>query len=634
MSIKWLFNCLLCGFSSLALTAQIDSSSLPILLSDPQHFTEAEETIEFDQWDVSSSEKLTSETKVQLDSISSALGADLFLSSRLRKHINRYGIPLSKLEIEALNFLTKEEKDRILKIHPKRFRNLLRPKRSFSKTRGKIWLRWSRRLSDLPEGYFKSLMDYPGSAYHGSPDHFLIRTKVQNGRTISAALCLEKDAGETWNQNGFDHWSGYLNFRPQNSWLEEVILGSFQIQAAQGLTLWSGSKLQFQNSLAEPMKYSRGIVPYSGSMEMLQLKGIAARARFRHWRLEGFYSHQYLNSRIDNEKPQSIDVSGLNRTSTQLSRKSALEMNFSGMYLRYSRRHQRIGIIYKRETLSPTHSIREDALNSVGLEYLLNLPRFRLFGELSLKERHSYSYLVGGKWDWHESSSLGFSLHHSPAEFYSLSSPLLDYGNSKGLQELQILSSTAFEKIRVFASIIMQNNLKRSSLRTPRNIRQKTQLGLEWRVARNINYVTTIRTQNSIAPVANSRTQWSNIMKWSPSSFLQFKTGVSIHGQDVFSDQSGILLSQGIKYITHNSLKLGLQFSSFTIETYDHRIYAYQNDVSQSLSIPAYYGTGYEINTTIQKTMAASRIEIRYTFRHTKGKTKRQELRVQFIQSF
>ena len=55
----------------------------------------------------------------------------------------------------------------------------------------------------------------------------------------------------------------------------------------------------------------------------------------------------------------------------------------------------------------------------------------------------------------------------------------------------------------------------------------------------------------------------------------------------------GCLLSQDLSYKSpKQNITLSLLYALFDVDSYNERIYSYENDVQYSYSIPAYYGKG------------------------------------------
>ncbi len=85
----------------------------------------------------------------------------------------------------------------------------------------------------------KGFTDLPGNRYLGSPERFQTRYRYHYGTIVSAAITLDKDAGEKLIGKPFDFYSGNIALFKLGR-VKKLVVGDYTLQFGQGLTMWSG----------------------------------------------------------------------------------------------------------------------------------------------------------------------------------------------------------------------------------------------------------------------------------------------------------------------------------------------------------------------------------------------------------
>jgi hypothetical protein len=82
----------------------------------------------------------------------------------------------------------------------------------------------------------RGFTDLPGSRYLGSPERFQTWYRYNYSNILSAAITLDKDAGEKFVGKPFDFLSGNIALFKLGR-LKKLVLGDYTLQFGQGLTL-------------------------------------------------------------------------------------------------------------------------------------------------------------------------------------------------------------------------------------------------------------------------------------------------------------------------------------------------------------------------------------------------------------
>ena len=573
----------------------------------------------------------------QLDTIARHTGTDLFVASRIRRLLLRHPFPKSPLEWKAYDFLTKNEMQRLMAIDPKVIGSISAlGKRRRNNIRGRTLWRWTRKWRSSDQRYALSPLSHLGSAYLGDPNHLLVQTRLQQGRELVLALCMEKDAGEPFDDQLFDHWSGFIAWTPKNGLLRQLILGSFHVQWAQGLSLWSGSQMDFR-SASDPMWNGRGVTPYSGAMEMLHLKGLAGRWRWQDWRLELVGSRRYLNGSFEEDSGPRVDISGYNRTPNERMHRSSLQLDLFGGYLRWTRKHQRLGLICRSQLLSSRTEPHRQTEQVLAAEYLLQWKKNRLYAEVGIKSTGGRAWILGSHLPLLPRMHFGLHVRKISNHYPSSTSRLYERTTDHGLfeQELRIKADCS-ARLNLDGFILLRQSLDPTISRAPQQMGIRGYLTI--RPDLNISFGIqqrakgTIETSDEASGPSSISTQFIQ-RDQTLSERVQLRSRIGIVHSDRSLLPKGGLFFQEFIYRTEQ-LKAAARLTGFSIPDHAHRIYAYRTDVRYGFSVPAYYGQGAELHILMGFKKRGWLLEARYTYRKINGILDETELRMQLIRSF
>ncbi len=110
-----------------------------------------------------------------------------------------------------------------------------------------------------------ALTTNPNSRYLGSPQKYYFRYKFHYKKKIFWGFTGEKDPGEEFfkgsQKQGFDFNSAHLQINDIGP-VRKILLGDFQAQFGQGLTMWSGMGFGKSSFTTNILKIPRGIRKY------------------------------------------------------------------------------------------------------------------------------------------------------------------------------------------------------------------------------------------------------------------------------------------------------------------------------------------------------------------------------------
>lgn len=514
-------------------------------------------------------------------------------------------------------------------------RNLDSPNVSFreiiSDGDNQLFMRYTRILEEQ-EGFSNisdaALQDNPNSRYLGSQDKLYTRYKFTYSNNVSAGFTAEKDAGEEFfkgsQKKGFDFYSGHM-YLQNFGIVKELALGDFQAQFGQGLTFWSGLAFGKTADLQTIKRSARGLRPYTSVQEDRFMRGGGITLQKGDVELTLFYSSNKVDANVtDTIQDQEILVfsslgeSGFHRTKSEIDNKNRIQRTYYGGHLTYKKRNLNIGITAARSELDGNFQPNTRIYNqfsqlgnentNVGVDYNYIYKNFNFFGEVSQSVDGGMAITNGmlvyldpklslaihqRKFDRDfkpfESNAIGESTANSneqgifmginakPFKSITLSAyfdrfifPWLRFqadGPSNGYSYLAQLTFSPNKKLSMYGRI--------------RTRERGASLRLE---GENIDQVVNEKQQ-----AYRYNISYKVNKSWDIDSRVEF----SQYQQGEQPKEFGYLVYQDVTYKSLGSpFSFSLRYALFDTDSYDSRIYAYENSVLYAFAIPAYNGRG------------------------------------------
>jgi hypothetical protein len=518
---------------------------------------------------------------------------------------------------------------------------------AFKYGKQEVFLRYQRVLSQK-SGYLplsdSALAANPNKQYLGSADKYYLRYRNTYKDRVSWGLTAEKDAGEEFfsgsNKQGFDYYSAHLFFK--DLWkFKKLALGDFQVNFGQGLTVWSGFGMGKSADVFSGRRFGSGLKPYTSVNETQFLRGAGATIGFgEKIELTAFGSYKKIDGNINeidtndlfDNSFSSFQQSGFHRTVNEFADKKGIGEFISGGEVSYTGKTFRIGMasVYTKydQSLDPNaqtyqqYKFSGNQLLTSGVNYRWFVRKLSFFGETSVSDNLKLGTVNGVSWHADPKLDLIAIFRAYDKGFQSLYS--VGFGESSdNAAELGFyvgmnarlskrVSMTAYfdqfkytyfkwltddysEGRELFAQFNFKVN-RNSSFQvrfrnkiTERNSKDDV-TGVEGQVQLNktnvrLNYDQRINSRISL----KSRIEWTRFL----------------YGED---KSNGLLLFQDFVYTFKKvPLKIYNRIAIFDADSYDARIYAYENDLLYVFSIPSYFNRGvrtylmakYEIGRSI-----------------------------------
>ncbi len=504
---------------------------------------------------------------------------------------------------------------------------------------------------------------YKEDVYKGDPFRVYFRYRYHYGDRIAFQLSGDKDAGEPFlftsgegnnrSQKGFDYYGYYLMLNDFGR-VRHVVLGKYQLQFGQGLTLWSGFAPWFSGTM--PLRrYGAGIKPAGAFCEYGYLRGMATTVALpsgshqNDLELTLFYSNVDRDATVSRDSDEFGDIqyqgfyqSGYHRTENEMAKKANLNEQLFGGHLAY--RYDRLevgGTAYGTWLANPivpvnyiynAFAFRGNRNFNAGVDATFRYRRMLFFGELSLAENKEIrkmsalsgwlplASVAGVQFQIDGNNMVSIAAHYGSPVYQNLHANAI--GQESNAQNGSGVSLFFKSQIRHDLKISTVVDLFRFpwmryrvySPSTGSDCRLWISKTLENNAVFEMQYRYRAEQRNSDAGlyyVENTRRQQLRLsLVYQPSSWrLLSRVLFSWFDCDDHESQQGFLLFQEASYHTmigDKNLTIGGQMSVFDVSDYDARIYNYESDLVYELSVPMLTGRGVRCGIVVRHDLTKS----------------------------
>jgi len=492
-----------------------------------------------------------------------------------------------------------------------------------------IIARYSRQLVK-PAGYQPP--DSGKSHYTGDPSRMLLRYRYQHKNDLQYGITLSKDAGEPFlkypNKYGFDFHSFHY-FSRHKGLVKTVALGDYTINLGQGLIHWQSLAFGKGGSVMNVKRQAQVLRPYNSAGYLLFNRGMAVTLQKKNWEATLFASLRKLDANTNvNEAGEeivtSIKTSGYRRTPSEIADKNSLSQLSYGGTLQYSNTRMKLGFnnihfhydkyIQREKRLYNTYAISGTAWSNYSVDYAYTFRNIHLFGETAIDRNGSIATL----------NSLVASLH-TGTDFVLLYRDISKtyqamYGNAftvntnpsneKGAYAGITLSPRKAFQINAYIDIYRFPWLKYRVDAPSRGRDYFVQLHYKpdklteiySRFRKRFNPVNDNSSEAALNEVVNL-----SHLSWRTQISHKINSNVSIrHRFELlwYQQEAGVKEKGFLAFFDLFYKPLGKPFSFnarlqyFDSNSYNSRLYAYENDVLYYYAVPVFYdkGSRYYIN--------------------------------------
>ncbi len=474
-----------------------------------------------------------------------------------------------------------------------------------------------------------SVLQASNNFYYGNPDRYYSRFRYSYRTNLSIGVTGEKDAGEQFfrgaQKDGFDFYSAHAFFKG-GKYLKALAIGDYQVQIGQALNLWSGYAFGKTADVTNIKKTANPIRPYTSVDETRFMRGAAVDLGFGPLSLLAFASMKKVDASVlsdslydDLEFVSSINLSGLHRTNSEIQKKDALTEKIAGANLRYRNRNLQLGIagVYQgydkdfNKSIQPYNQFdfRGKEMASLSGDYSYVIRNFNFFGEAS---RSSYS----GNWanvhgvlfslDSRASFSLLYRNYQKGYQtFYNNGfSEGSNTQNENGIYAGFKLKLSSAWTLNTYADLFAFPWMKYQvdsptaghELLIQPSYKPNKQLEIYARFRQQLRQKNSRDSDGTVTPIEDVlQRNYRLNLSYAVSEFFTVKSRIEYVtiNRPSNAPEDGLIITQDVLFKPKNlPFDLSLRYALFDTDSYDTRIYTYENNALYVFAVPAYYYQG------------------------------------------
>jgi len=560
--------------------------------------------------------------------------------NNLLDHIARTGKLLTIYELQSVkgfDVTTIRLIQPFVKVSDQLENNKLRLDEVLSEGGHELFMRYIRILEE--QAGFSSIEDSlleenPNRRFLGSPDRLYSRYRFKYSNRISVGITAEKDAGEEFFQGtqkrGFDFYSAHIYLHNVGK-VKHLAIGDYQAEFGQGLTFWSGLAFGKSADILGIKRNARGFKPYTSVEENRFLRGAATTIALGKFEVSGFYSSKDIDANIseadtvdDNREVvvvSSFQNSGFHRTPNELEDRDAIKETIYGTHLAYVTRRLSVGftavqtdfgaILNRNLQLYNQYEFNSNQNQNLGLDYNLVLRNFNFFGEVARSKSGGLAYTNGllisvdPKVDF-VVLNRNFQRDYQALNGNAVSESTRD-ANEKGTyvgivaRPIKRVSISAYYDRFQFPWMRFLVNAPSSGLDylTQINYVPSKKLSMYLRYRQEVKGRNSREDATDLITVEDESRQYFRYhIAYKIAEQFELKSRVEFSRYQLGSDpeENGFVIYQDFNYRKKGfPVSFSTRYALFDTDSYNARIYAYENDVLYFFSIPALSDRGSRV---------------------------------------
>jgi hypothetical protein len=469
----------------------------------------------------------------------------------------------------------------------------------------------------------------PNSRYLGSPDKLYFRYRYKFFDKISLGVTGEKDAGEQFFQGaqkyGFDFYSAHLMIGNIGI-LKKVIIGDYSAQFGQALTFWTGMGFGKSSDVINIKKLAQGIKPYTSVNEITFLRGAAVTLGLKGFELTAFYSRKKIDANVTGidsltnelEYISSIQETGIHSTPNEVADRHAMLEQIFGGHFGYHNRRLNVGItacqsIYGAELQKDLQLYNQFDFTgksnfNMGVDYSYIFRNINFFGEASHSWNGGMAFLDGIMLSLDPHISVSVLYRNYQKNYQALYTSAFGEGSQNSNEEgiftgVNVKFNPKWSlaaycdfynfnwlRYRVDAPSKGQDYMAELTFTPSKKISMYLKYRYEQKKENNTSADNVIDYPESIL---KHSLRFNLSYQVTASIALKSRVEYLIYHKGDDNPEHGYLIYQDIRYKPQKlPFALSFRYALFQTDSYNSRMYAYENDVLYSYSIPAYYYKG------------------------------------------
>lgn len=459
--------------------------------------------------------------------------------------------------------------------------------------------------------------------YEGNRARIYSRYRFQSDDNISAGITAEKDPGEAFfagsNKRGFDFYSAHLSLKI-STLVENITVGDYVVRSGQGLVLWQGFATGKSLNTLNISKTNQGVRPYTSTDENHFFRGVSTTLKLGDAHLSLFYSQKNRDGNLAYNDSvgnyfTSLQTSGYHRTQSEITDKNSVNDLNAGAIASWRFQNLKIGatLLYRQFDMP---FIRSDQLYNrfrftgkenlvAGADYLFSKGKYQLFGEAAMSKSKGKAVLQGATAHLHDRIQFSALFRYFDKNYHAMWATPFSEGSSAA-NETGLYFGTRILPVK-FVTLSAYSDVYRSEWINFTTAGPST----GWEVFTQADFLISPNVQFYLRYKNEEKEQKFRMnekyedlpeqfrksrfhFQYNLSEILTLKTRLEHVFYKGLKTENGWMIFQDVQ-VTPVTIPLNLsaRLAWFNTESYNSRIYAYENDLLYTFAVPAFFGEGF-----------------------------------------
>jgi hypothetical protein len=460
------------------------------------------------------------------------------------------------------------------------------------------------------------------SYYLGDRNHLLFQYRYQYKNLLYYGLTADKDAGEQFfkgaQNKGFDFYSAHFFARDLGN-IKALAIGDYSVNLGQGLIQWHSLAFKKSSEVLLTKRQAPVLLPYRSPGEFYFNRGIGATYKKGNIETTLFASYKKIGGNISVDSTEvftSFNSFGYYRTKNETEERNNINLTSYGGNISFGKNLLKVGLngiahqfslpLQKRDEPYNYYVLSGKSWMNASVDYSYTYKNVHLFGEVAVDKNFSRAVLSGLLVSLDPKADLSIIYRNMQKEYQTLfgnaftesvlpsnekgiyaginfrpftnwqinaygdfySFPFLRYRIDAPGKGRDYLVHVSYKPNKMFEMYLRYRNEVR-----PLNVKNGTFNSPEqtWRQNLRFHFLNTI-----------NRT-WQ----------LKGRVELNWFNRKGADREEGFLTYVEGSYTGFQKLSLNTRLQYFETGGYNSRIYAYENDVLYSFSIPAFFNKGF-----------------------------------------
>jgi hypothetical protein len=488
------------------------------------------------------------------------------------------------------------------------------------KSQNDLFLRSSRS--------FTSEVQPQTTNYEGSSERYYLRFRHESVNS-EYGIVAEKDPGEAFfsqsNKHGFDYYSAYANFRLGKA-DNRIYAGDYIVRFGQGLVAWQGFAMGKSSETTQIFRSDQGIRSYSSTDENLFFRGLAAKFKVGNVELSPFISFHRVDAHVDTLSGNSwfgaFQTSGYHRTESEIAGENSVNQFTAGGHASYSYKRWAFGFttVFNRfnTDMIPddepyNHFLPHGKDNLVaGCDWKGSIDKLYFFGEAAVSSNTGKALLTGLMLKPASNAELSLVYRNINTSYFSYFSNAFTESSRINDEQALYLGMKFFPAahwtVLAYADLFRNKWIKYTTAAPSAGTEMMAQLSFVptrktsfylrfFQEEKDQKEITDILKYNVSQLINRLRLNYAQILN----DQFSMKSRVEISFYTRENQEKGFLIFQDVVYKPiQKPFAINGRIAYFNTDGYSSRLYAYENDVLYSFSIPPMYGHGFRSYLNLQ----------------------------------